>query len=87
LVVSVAGINRRSVFGKGVVGITIQPAFARLCGSNDRMSRGVRMFAGVTIWRAVAAERHPASLARPQMNPVAADLDALFAFTALRLLD
>jgi len=51
------------------------------------MSRSVRVFTGVPIRRAIAAERHATRLARPQMNPVAADLHALFAFGALRLLD
>ena len=75
-----------SIFGKSVVWKAVQPTLARLGGSDDRVSRGVRVFAGVPIWRAVAAQRHSTSLARPQMNPVIADLNALFAFTALRLL-
>ena len=60
---------------------------ARLRRSNDRMLRGVRMFAGVPVRRAVAAERDATCLARPQMNPEAADLYAFRAFAALRLLD
>ena len=51
------------------------------------MLRGVGVFAGMPIRRAVTAEGHAACLARPQMHPVAADLHALFAFGALRLLD
>jgi hypothetical protein len=51
------------------------------------MLRGAGMFAGMPIRRAVAAERHAACLARAQMNPGAAALDALFAFAALRLFD
>ena len=51
------------------------------------MLRRVRVFACVTVRRAITAEGHAACLARPQMHPVAADLDALFAFGALRLLD
>ncbi len=47
----------------------------------------VRVFAGVTIWRAVAAERHAARLAGAQMDPGTADLHAFLAFAALRLLD
>ena len=46
----------------------------------------VRVFAGVLIWRAVAAERDTACLARAQMNPIATDLHALGAFANLRLL-
>jgi hypothetical protein len=51
------------------------------------MSAGVRMFAGVPVRRAVAAECHAARLACSQVNPEAADLHALFAFPTLRLLD
>src|SRR6266446_2052 len=51
------------------------------------MLRGAGVFAGMPIWRAITAEGHAACLARPQMHPVAADLDALFAFGALQLLD
>src|SRR6266702_1807139 len=51
------------------------------------MLRGMRVFAGVPIWRTVATEGHVTRLARPQMYPVAADLHAFFAFGALRLLD
>jgi hypothetical protein len=47
----------------------------------------VCVFTGVLIWRAVAAKRDPAFLAGPQMNPVATDLHAFFAFAALRLFD
>jgi hypothetical protein len=47
----------------------------------------VRVFACVTIRRAVAAERNAALLARTQMNPVRPDLYAFGAFAALRLLD
>jgi hypothetical protein len=47
----------------------------------------VRVFAGVLISRAVAAERDTACLAGSEMNPVAADLHAFFTFAALRLLD
>ena len=51
------------------------------------MPARVRVLARVPVRRAVAAKRHSALLARAQMNPVAADLYALFAFAALRLLD
>ena len=60
-------------------------AWLRRC--DHRMSTGVRMFAGVLIRRAVAAKRDSTCLARPQMNPVAADLHAFFAFAPFRLLD
>ena len=44
----------------------------------------VRVFAGVLVWRAIAAERDSTRLARPQMDPLRADLHAFFAFAALR---
>ncbi len=45
----------------------------------------MRVFAGVLIRRAVAAERDATCLTGPQMNPVCTDLHALFAFAALRM--
>jgi hypothetical protein len=60
---------------------------ARLRRCNHRMSAGVRVFAGMLIRRAVAAQRNSTGLARPQMNPVAADLYAFFALAAMGLLD
>jgi len=45
------------------------------------------MFAGVLIWRAVAAQRDSTRLARSQMNPVATNLHAFFAFAPVRLID
>ena len=60
---------------------------ARLRRCDHRMSTGLRMFAGVLIRRAVAAQRDSTCLARPQMNPVTADLYAFFAFATMRLLD
>ena len=51
------------------------------------MPATMRVFAGVLVWRAIAAERDSTRLAGPQMNPVCADLHAFFAFTALRLFD
>src|SRR5947208_13825503 len=69
-----AHIFAKSIFAKRVVRVAIQPALARLRRRNDRMSASMRVFAGVPIRRAVAAERHAACLARPQMNPASADL-------------
>jgi hypothetical protein len=51
------------------------------------MSTGVCVFGGVAIRRTIAAQRDSACLARPQMNPIAADLHAFFAFAALWLFD
>ena len=75
------------ILREGFVGITVQPAFARLRGCNDRMAARIGMLGGVLIGRVVAAERHSAFLARTQMNPVAADLHAFFAFEAFRPFD
>jgi hypothetical protein len=79
--------NRHSIFGKGVVRIAVQPMFARLRRCDHRMSTGMRVFAGVLIRRAVAAERDSTRLARPEMHPVGTDLYAFFAFATMRLLD
>jgi hypothetical protein len=46
-----------------------------------------RMFARMTIRRAVAAQRFAALLARAQMDPGRADLYALFTFQTLRMFD
>ena len=51
------------------------------------MSTGVRVFAGVLIWRAVAAQRDSTRLARPEMHPIGTDLHAFFALAPVRLLD
>jgi hypothetical protein len=51
------------------------------------MSTGVGVFGGVAIRRTITAQRDSACLARPQMNPVAADLHAFFALAALWLFD
>jgi hypothetical protein len=59
----------------------------RLSRRNHRMSAGVCVFAGVLIWRAVAAQRDSTRLARPEMHPIGTDLYAFFAFAATRLLD
>ena len=76
-----------SIFGEDVVWIAIQPAFARLRRSDYRMAAAMRVFGGVLIRRAVATERNSTFLARPQMHPVAADLNAFFAFAAVWLFD
>ena len=47
----------------------------------------VRVFAGVLVWRAIAAERDSTRLARAQVDPLRPDLHAFFAFAALRLFD
>ena len=76
-----------SIFHEGIVGITVQPTLAGLRGSDDWMPGGVRVFAGVPIWRAVTAERDTTCLAGPQMNPVCANLHAFFTLAARSVFD
>ena len=78
---------RELIFGEGVVGVAIKPAFSRLSRDNDGMTGRVRVFAGVTVWRAVAAKGHAAFLAGAQMDPVAADLHTFLALETARPLD
>jgi hypothetical protein len=47
----------------------------------------MRVFAGVTVWRAITAERYAAGLAGAQMDPGRSNLHAFLAFAALRLFD
>ena len=79
--------NRRSIFSEGLIRIAVQPMLARLRRCDHRMSAGVRVFAGVLIRRAVAAQRDSTRLACPQMHPVGTDLHAFLAFATMRLLD
>ena len=51
------------------------------------MTTGGRVFAGVLIRRAVAAQRDSTRLARPEMHPIGSNLHAFFAFAPVRLLD
>jgi len=78
---------RLSVFGEGFVRVAVQPALARLRRSDHWMSTGVRVFAGVLIGGAVAAQRDSTRLACPEMHPIGTNLYAFLAFTALRLLN
>ena len=54
--------------------------------SDHWMSTGVRVFAGVLIGGAVAAQRDSTRLACPEMHPIGPNLHAFFAFTPVRLL-
>ena len=47
----------------------------------------LRVFAGVTVRRAIAAKRHAARLTGAQMDPGCANLHALGALANFRLLD
>jgi len=71
------------VLTESFVRITIEPALARLGGSNDWVASKSGMFAGMLVGGAVATESYPAFLAGAEMNPVGADSDALGAFKLL----
>jgi hypothetical protein len=51
------------------------------------MSAGMRVLACMPVWGAIAAECRAARLTSAQMHPIRTDLDAFFAFEALRLFD
>jgi hypothetical protein len=51
------------------------------------MSTRVGVFSRVAIWGVVTAKRHTTRLTGPQVDPAGADFDALFAFSARRVLD
>jgi hypothetical protein len=51
------------------------------------MPGGVRVFAGVLVWRAVTAQRDAAGLTSPQVDPLRSDLHAFVTLAALRLFD
>src|SRR5215216_3487878 len=76
-----------SVLREALVGIAIQPAFARLRRRDYRVPRLLCMARGVPIGRVVAAVRAAAVLARAQVHPLAATLHAFVAFELLRVLD
>ena len=79
--------DRCSIFGERLVWVTVEPTFARLRRCDHRMSTGMRVFTGVLVRRAVAAQRDSTRLARSEMHPIGTDLYAFFAFAPLRLLD
>jgi len=51
------------------------------------MPGAVRVFAGVLVWRAIAAESNSTRLARPQMDPLRPDLYTLIALAAFCAFD
>jgi hypothetical protein len=73
------------VFRHELIRIAIKPALARLGGSDHRVPGRASMFAGVLVWRTIAAQGHATVLARSQMHPAAADLHALAAFKPGRM--
>src|SRR6202035_5834390 len=59
--------------------VTPAPAFGRIVAFDDGMSGGVEMLGGMLVGRIVAAADMTAAAADPQMQPFAADLQALLA--------
>src|SRR5688572_12505491 len=76
-----------SVLGERVVGIAVQPALAAFSRRDHWMVAGPCVCGGVTIRRAVAAERRPAALAGPEMHPSCVDRHAFVADLTLRMPD
>jgi hypothetical protein len=76
-----------SIIGEHVVRIAGRANARLVARMRSRTCTGVRMFAGVPIWGAVATKRNATRLAPAQMNPARTDLHAFFTFAALRLLD
>ena len=75
------------VLGKLVVRIAVEPALARLGRRNDRMPGRAGVLRGMAVRRVVATVCAAALLTGTQMNPRAADLDALLALMSFRLFD
>src|SRR5258708_34437897 len=65
-----------SVLRKRLVRIAVEPPFARLRGSDHRVTRGMRVLARVAIGRGITTERDAAGLARAEVYPGRSDLDA-----------
>jgi hypothetical protein len=87
---NIQGLYRQPVgliFGKSIVRIAVQPSLAGLRRGNDRMPARVRVLAGVTVRRRIAAERRATLLARPQMDPCGANFHAFIALSAFRVFD
>src|SRR4029077_7223379 len=59
-----AGRKLGLVLSQGFVWIAVQPMLARVRGRDYGVTAGIRVFAGVLIWRAVAAQRDSTCLAR-----------------------
>jgi hypothetical protein len=76
------GISQR--FIKLLVGITISPVFALFERPDDRMRRVVEVLGRMFVGRAVAAADVPAGHAHTQVDPVSADLQAIFAAIGTR---
>jgi hypothetical protein len=75
------------IFGKNVVFVAIYPSFTGLCRYNDGVPGRMEMFGHVLVGRAVAAQRNAARLAGPQVHPLIAGFNALFAYQLAGLPD
>src|SRR3954470_21355004 len=64
---------------RDLVDVTPAPVLAWLCGADDRVARLVLVRRRVPVRRRVAAADLSARHAHAQMNPAAADLEALLA--------
>ena len=78
---------RGSVFREGIIRIAVEPAFTRFGGGDHGMNRRVRVLRRVPVRRVVTAARSAAGLARAQVHPCRADLDALVTLISLRRCD
>ena len=78
---------RIRVLGKLVIRIAVEPALPRLGRRDDRMPGRARVLRGMAVRRVVATVRAAALLTGTQMNPRAADLDALLALMPFRPFD
>src|SRR5688500_5329683 len=72
-----------SVFGKGVIRITVHPALTGFGGGDHRVAGVACVARGVSIRRFVAAMREAALLAGSQVHPPRPDLHALDALAPL----
>jgi hypothetical protein len=75
------------ILHKRIIRITVQPSLSRFGRSNHRMSTRVRVLSRVAVWGVITTKRCTTCLTSPQMDPACADFDALFAFSARRVLD
>ena len=80
-------IEGLSIFREFVVRVVIQPALAGFRRGDHRVTAGARVLGRVAVRRVVAAQRGPAVLTCPQVDPLRANLHAFIALVALRVLD
>ena len=75
-----------SVFYVRFIRKAVEPAFSGLGRSDNGVSAGSCVFAGMTVRRGVAAKRDTASLAGAEMNPRRVDLHTLLALVLFGVL-